>query len=99
MFFNKSKKLLQERELELESALTKLAEYEKEFKEIIDKNSLIAHKESLIQETEKKLQELNETYQKGLILHETLEREISLYQDGLEISSYGLHKPQFSFDT
>jgi len=99
MFFNKSKKLLKEKEQELEQALTKLASYEQEFKDVIDKNVLLAQKSSLIGEKERKLQELNETYQKGLALHQTLEQEISLYQDGLEISSYGLHKPQFSFDT
>jgi len=99
MFFNKSKQLLKQKEQELETALTKLATYEQEFKDIIDKNSILAHKSSLITETEKRLQELNETYQRGLTLHQTLEQEISLYQDSLEISSYGLHKPQFSFDT
>lgn len=99
MFFNKSKQLLREKELELDKALAKLSEYEHEFKEIIDKNYIITEKNSIIEEAEKKLQELNETYQKGLELHQTLEKEISLYQDGLEISTYGLHKPQFSFDT
>lgn len=99
MFFNKSKKLLKEKEYELEKALAKLAIYEQEFKDIIDKNSVLAQKSSLITETENRLKELNETYQRGLTLHQTLEQEISLYQDGLEISSYGLHKPQFSFDT
>lgn len=99
MFFNKSKKLLKEKEQELEHALTKLATYEQEFKEVIDKNELLAKKSTLIQEAESRLQELNDTYQKGLEVHKKLEEEISLYQDGLEISSYGLHVPQFSFDT
>lgn len=99
MFFNKSKKLLKEKEQELEQVLTKLAAYEQEFKDVIDKNTLLNQKSLLINETEKKLEELNETYQKGLVLHQRLEQEISLYQDGLDISSYGLHKPQFSFDT
>jgi hypothetical protein len=99
MFFNKSKKLLKEREQELEQALTKLAAYEQEFKNVFDKNVLLAEKNSMIETTEKKLQELNTNYQKGLTLHKTLEEEIALYQDSLEISSYGLHKPQFSFDT
>lgn len=99
MFFNKSQKLLEERERELESALAKLASYEKEFKDVIEKNSLLAEKTTLIQEAERKLRELNDTYQKGLDLHQTLEKEISLYQESLEISSYGLHQPQYSFDT
>lgn len=99
MFFNNSKKLLKEKELELEQALIKLAAYEQDFKDVIDKIALLEQKSSLIEETERKLQELNETYQKGLSLLQTLEQEIALYQDDLEISSYGLHKPLFSFDT
>lgn len=99
MFFSKFKKHLKEKEQELKIAWTKLAAYEQEFKDVIDKNAWLAQKNSLIIETESRLKELNETYQRGVALHQTLEQEISLYKDGLDISSYGLHKPQFSFDT
>lgn len=99
MFFNKYKKQLIEKEQELEIALSKLAQYEHEFKDVIEMNSLLTQKVSLIEQAENKLQELNSTYQKGLSLHNTLEKEISLYQESLEISSYGLHQPQYSFDT
>jgi hypothetical protein len=99
MFFNKYKKQLFEKEQELEKALSKLAHYEHEFKDVIEKNSLLNQKKSLIEQVENKLQELNDTYQKGLSLHDTLEKEILLYQESLEISSYGLHQPQYSFDT
>lgn len=99
MFFNKTKKLLKEKEQQLEQALFKITEYEKEFKDIIDKNTLLSQKESLITESDRRLKELNETYQKGLTLHQTLETEISLYQDSLEIGSFGLYSPQFNFDT
>src|SRR5687767_9110841 len=109
MFFNKSKKLLIAKEQELEQALikltsheeilTKLASYEQEFKSVIDKNALLSEKSGMVAEAEKKLQELNDTYQKGIALHKSLEEEIKLYEDSLEISSYGLYKPQFSFET
>jgi len=99
MIFNKTKRLLREKEAELEIALEKIAYYEKEFKELIDKNSLLAEKKEQIQEADKKLQELNSTYQRGLAIHQTLEKEISIYQESLEISSYGLYQPQYSFDT
>jgi hypothetical protein len=120
MFFNKSKKLLQEKERELEQAIMKIRNYEKdlqeknsslvekenklkiyneEFKDLIDKNSALAQKNSEMADIERKLSDLNETYQKGLILHKAVEEEIALYQDTLDISSYGLHMRQFSFDT
>ena len=99
MFFNKSKKLLEEKEIELESALKKNASYEAEFKEIIDKNELLAEKKSLLIKIEENLKDLNEKYKNALTLYEILEREIELYKDTLEINSFGLHKPQFSYDT
>ncbi len=99
MLFNKSKRLLQEKETELEKALSQLKEYELEFKDIIDKNSLLREKSDQVNEVEKKLVELNNIYQKGLELHQMLENEVSLYQDSLEINSFGLYQPQFSYDT
>ncbi|MBV7529794.1 DUF4041 domain-containing protein [Chitinophaga sp. sic0106] len=99
MFFNKSKKLLLETELKLASALTKIHSYENEFKDVIDKNVLLEEKAALLDTAQDKLKKLNEKYQVGLELHKALQAELSLYQDNLEIGSYGLHKPQHSFDT
>jgi hypothetical protein len=99
MFFNKSKRLLKEKEQELEVALSKLHKYEQEFKEVIDKDAILNEKRVNVEAAEKRLIELNDTYQKGLELHRTLEEEIALYNDSLEIGSFGLYKPQFSFET
>ena len=120
MFFNKSKRLLQEKEIELNQALSKLAEYENlirdreselldktntlskyetDFKDVIDKDKLLDSKNALLQSLEEKLIQLDETYKKGLSVHSELEKEISLYQEDLEISSFGLYKPRFSYDT
>jgi hypothetical protein len=99
MFFNNSKKLLEEKERELEIALSKLLKFEQDFKDVIDKNDLLFQKNKLIEEKEQKLKELNDTYQNGLLLHKELEEEIAIYKEGLEINSYGLHKHQFSFET
>lgn len=90
---------MKEKEEELETTLSKLFAYEQEFKDVIDKSSLLQAKMSSIKDAERKLEELNTTYQQGLNLHKTLSNEIALYEDNLEISSFGLHKPLFSFDT
>ncbi len=42
---------------------------------------------------------LNEKYQNGLSVFSTLENEINLYQDTLEIGSFGLYQPQFNYPT
>jgi hypothetical protein len=41
----------------------------------------------------------NQKYQTSLKTHSELEKELNLYQDSLEISSFGLYSPQFNFDT
>ena len=99
MFFNKSKRLLQEKEIELNQALAKLAKYETDFKDVLDKDKILDGKNSQLKSLEEKLTQLDETYKKGLNIHSELEKEISLYQEDLEISSYGLYKPRFSYDT
>jgi hypothetical protein len=42
---------------------------------------------------------LNEKYQNGISVFSTLENEINLYQDTLEIGSFGLYQPQFNYPT
>jgi hypothetical protein len=90
---------LKHKEQELKIALSKLVEYEKEFKDIIDLNTLLSEKNTEIIAAENKLKAINEKYQQGLALHNTLGKEISLFEESLEINSFGLYKPQFSFDT
>lgn len=99
MFFNKSKKLLQEKEIELSEALVKLNKYEADFKDVIEHDKLLDNRKEHLTQLEAKLNQLNDTYQKGLEVHKSLEAEIALYEDSLDISSYGLYKPRFSFDT
>ena len=99
MFFNKSKKLLKEKEYELAVALSKLFRYEREFKDVIDSNALLQERQTSIAVAEKRLKELEDNYQKGMALHQTLRAEIALYEDSLEINSFGLYKPRFSFDS
>jgi hypothetical protein len=41
---------------------------------------------------------LNEKYQSALGIHAALEQEIALYQETLDINSYGLYQPRYSFD-
>lgn len=45
------------------------------------------------------LQTLNDKYKRGLELFSKLEKEINLYEDTLEIGSFGLYTPQFDFQT
>ena len=42
---------------------------------------------------------MNENYQNSHLLYTKLQNEINLYQDTLEIGSFGLYKPQFDYQT
>jgi Domain of unknown function (DUF4041) len=66
---------------------------------VIDKDKILNERQIEIDSAEKRLFELNEKYQTALKTHANLEREINLYQDSLEIGSFGLYKPQFGFET
>ncbi|HKG06342.1 MAG TPA: DUF4041 domain-containing protein [Pedobacter sp.] len=44
-------------------------------------------------------QELNQKYISALQLYKTLEKELSIYQDDLEVKEFGLYKPVYDFDT
>jgi hypothetical protein len=43
-------------------------------------------------------QSLNEKYQSALAVHTELEKDIELYQETLDINSYGLYQPRYNFD-
>jgi hypothetical protein len=43
-------------------------------------------------------QQLNEKYQSALGIYASLEKELELYQETLDINSYGLYQPKYSFD-
>lgn len=99
MFFNKSKKLLKEKEQELEQALKKLSGYEFQFKDIIDKNIILEEKASEVEQYHTILNELEVKYQGALSVLKRLVDEVGFYDESREIMSYGLYRPQFTYDT
>ncbi len=60
---------------------------------------MLIEKQNEIKIAEERLNELNDKYQASLKIHEGLEYEITLYNDSLEIGTFGLYEPQFSFET
>lgn len=113
MFFNKSKKLLTEaneqlsaKQQELDAAKITIEQLRNSYDAIvaryaplIDKDTYLKGKEVQIQGAEQRLRELNGKYVAALSIHNKLETEITLYQDSLEIGSFGLYKRQFNIDT
>jgi hypothetical protein len=66
---------------------------------LIDKDQYLKDREAEIQSAQNKLQELNSKYLNALAVHEKLEKQVNLYQDSLDIGSFGLYAPRFDFET
>lgn len=98
MFF-KNKKLLNEARIEIERLENENNYLKKEYSGLINVDEEISKRKIEISNSIDKLTDLNEKYTSSYSLYEALQKEIDLYTDTLEIGSYGLYQPQFSFDT
>jgi hypothetical protein len=113
MFFNKTKKLLQQTQEQLTEEQQNLintqhqldmAQKERDdlifrYKDLVGKDKAIDDKFYQFTQMQQRLSEVDTRYQTALQIHSRLESEISLYEDRLDIGSFGLYKPQHSFDT
>jgi hypothetical protein len=98
MFF-KNAKLLKEANAELEILEAENSELKKKYASLIDLDKEVESKKIEIDALNNKLTELGTTYTISLATFEALQKEIDLYTDNIDIGSYGLYEPQFSFDT
>lgn len=65
----------------------------------IEKDKVIDDMNLEIAKLRNDLSLLNEKYQTGITIFSNLQNEINLYQDTLEIGSFGLYQPQFNYPT
>jgi hypothetical protein len=98
MFF-KNKKLLEEAKVEIERLQQENDNLISKYSELIDHDREIEIKKSEINAASNRLFELNEKYTLAHQTYESLQKEIDLYNDTIEIGSYGLYEPQFTYDT
>jgi hypothetical protein len=99
MFFNKSAKLLKERDAELQQCNEQVNALKQKYSAFIDQEKQLAAINEEISKATAGLSTLNQKYQDALAIHNELEKEINLYRDSLEIGSFGLYEPQFNFET
>ncbi|MGN6293931.1 MAG: DUF4041 domain-containing protein [Chitinophagaceae bacterium] len=83
----------------LQSSSQSNLELRTKYQPIIDVEKAVLEQQAVIDEASQTIADLNNKYQQALIIHHSLEQEISLFEDHLEINSFGLYKPQFNFDT
>jgi hypothetical protein len=99
MFFNNNKKLLEDTQLALEQANLRIKNLESEFGVIIDKSSHINELNKLIEEKKEKIEAMKLQFQKLYEDKEKIENKINIYEDTIEINSFGLYKPIFNFNS
>ena len=97
--FDKIKDLVTTTQLDLLKCTELNTEINSKYAPVIEIDKVLNERQNEIKNAEKKLVDLNEKYQNAFNIHSDLEKEINLYQDSLEIGSFGLYKPQFGFET
>jgi hypothetical protein len=111
MFFNKTKKLLHETEQslnelqirlnktmqELEISKTENSDLQSKYAGFMDKDKAIDMLNSKIGQLQVEFHSLNEQYRSSYSTYLSLQEEINLYTDTLEIGSFGLYTPQFDY--
>jgi len=66
---------------------------------LLEKYSPLIQVDKETEERRRMAQELSSKYESARLVYQELEQAITLYEDVLEIGSFGLYKPQFNFDT
>ena len=65
---------------------------------LLEKYSPLMQIDKEMEERKGMAEELSSRYESARIVYQELEQAITLYEDVLEIGSFGLYKPQFNFD-
>ncbi len=81
-----------------ELSAQKILGYETKYGHIINADQEIEARTKSIQLLSNQLSELNLKYQTALQVYQSLEDEIELYKDNLDLNSYGLYQPKYSFE-
>jgi Domain of unknown function (DUF4041)/T5orf172 domain len=90
---------LQQTKESLQSCTTQNAELNVKYQAINDIQKEVDARRHEMTAIDLQIADLNTRYQNALSVHSGLESELALYQDQLEINSFGLYTPQFNFDT
>jgi predicted transcriptional regulator len=90
MLFNKNKKELEETKLALEKASIRIKTLESEYESIINKDDHIKELDKTIGNKQQQLNELNDLILELLNEKEKNENVIKIYEDTIEINSFGI---------
>ena len=73
-------------------------EVTRKYAPILDIEKAVKGKEEELQLTETALKELNKKYQAGLEIFNSLENKIALYEESLDLTTYGLYVSKYNFE-
>src|SRR5450432_12003 len=96
---NKKADALQEKyNTDIRSSSQKVLDYETKYGYFISADQELANRKKALADLSGEFDLLNNKYQEGRQLYQSLEAEIDLYRDTLDISSYGLYEPKYNFE-
>ncbi len=95
----KHEKEIEEAQFERELFKEENTELTKKYGAFLEKDKILKEKDNKIEKLQQQFVNLNQKYQSSLKLHDDLQKEILLYNNTLEIGSFGLYQPQFNFET
>ena len=90
---------LEELKMQVGGLLAQLAASQQQQAVLLEKYAGIANIDEQITERKQAYDKLRVQYESASSLYHELEKTIAIYQDNLEIGSFGLYAPQFNFDT
>ena len=83
---------------DIRSSSQKVLDYESKYGYFISADQELANRKKALADLSDEFEDLNKKYQNGRQLYQSLEAEIDLFKDTLEISSYGLYEPKYNFE-
>ncbi|RYY90188.1 MAG: DUF4041 domain-containing protein [Chitinophagaceae bacterium] len=94
----KTRKQLKETEQSSEAKISELANSLNKYTPLIDLDAEREKRLGMVNSLKEDLEGLKSKYEKGKEVFQSLEKEIQLYNDSLELHEHGLYEPMFNFD-
>ncbi|MCB2204810.1 DUF4041 domain-containing protein [bacterium] len=69
------------------------------YKDVIDVDKEVRDRKKQVSETEKEIEDLRSSYKAKKEVFENLSKEVQILEDNLEMKSFGIYEPQYSFDS
>jgi len=98
-FINKNQTSINQLQKNLNDQNEIIDGFKVKYEAVLDIEALAEVRIKEISSLDVSLKELNDKYLGGLEIYKTLEHQLSIYNDEIEVMDFGLYKPQFDYST